>query len=157
MLTIRFAIWLIAVILGAIYTIIQTGPDAAGQNLCRLIHKVIPSTTDQCVPAFQDWGPTAILAILIIFVVLIAVDLIKWVKNRQARRAIQEVSPGRQTQVSPPRFRGITWENGKLSQPPLTEEELASLDPFASRLNVPDIKFQIPELESRTSHQCICV
>jgi hypothetical protein len=73
MLAVRFAIWLIAMIAGAIYTIIQTGPDTAGQNLCKLIQKAIPSTPEQCVPAFQEWGPSTILLIAVVFVVLIVI------------------------------------------------------------------------------------
>jgi hypothetical protein len=83
MRTWHFATWLIAVIAGALYTVIQTGPDTAGQNLCKLIQKVVPSASDQCVPSFQLWGPKAILAIAIIFGVLAFWDFISWIRRRR--------------------------------------------------------------------------
>jgi hypothetical protein len=57
-----------------------------------------------------------------------------------------------------PAFRGLKFENGKFSEPPLTEEELASLDPFTSALNVSDISFQKENLESTSLiHITVCV
>jgi hypothetical protein len=96
MRTWHFAAWLIAVIAGAIYTIIQTGPDTAGENLCKLVQKAIPSISNQCVPSFQLWGPKAILGIAIVFGILAIWDLVSWIrKRRSANSHIRRASHSR--------------------------------------------------------------
>ena len=83
MFAIRFVVWFVAVIAGAVYTVIQSGgPDPAGVALCKLVQKIIPSTTEQCVPAFPVWGPTAILIVTIIFILLGLIDLLIWVRKK---------------------------------------------------------------------------
>ena len=82
MRAIQFGKWLIAVLAGAIYTIIQTGPETAGQNLCRLVRTVVPSISENCVPSFQQWGPLAILLLAIVFGVLGLIDLVPWLRKR---------------------------------------------------------------------------
>jgi hypothetical protein len=86
MRTWHFSVWVITVMAGALYTIIQTGPDTAGENLCKLAKKAIPSISDQCVPSFGQWGPTTILIIGLIFGALVVWDLIGWIKKRRAKR-----------------------------------------------------------------------
>lgn len=101
-LAIRFFVWLVAVIAGAVYTIIQTGgPEPAGVALCKLIQKVIPSTSEHCVPAFPDWGPTAIGGVAVIFIGLGVIDLLRWFNRPREDRNQSTIQTRRVAQETP--------------------------------------------------------
>jgi hypothetical protein len=87
MLAIRFLFWLVAVTAGAVYTIIQSGgPDPAGVALCKLLQKAHPSTPSECVPAFEQWGPTVVLGLVIIFGTLVLIDLYRLLRPHIAAK-----------------------------------------------------------------------
>lgn len=93
MRAIQFGKWLVAVLAGAIYTIIQTGgPDPAEQAFCRLIQKGFHSVSDHCVPGFQNWGPKTALGIAVLFGILAIWDIVSWIRKRRAGRAIARAS-----------------------------------------------------------------
>jgi hypothetical protein len=94
MLAFRFAVWLGAMIVGAVYTIVQTGgPDPAEMAFCKLVQKVFPATTEHCVPGFSTWGLPTIAIIGLIFGALIAIDLFRLVLTRRRKKKQPEAQP----------------------------------------------------------------
>ncbi len=88
----RFLVWAVGLMAGLLFTIAQTGPDAAEVNVCTAAKKIFLSIEPHCIPSFETWGRPALLVTLIICVVLIMLDIRNVINKRRAAQVAHAVS-----------------------------------------------------------------